>query len=324
MRHTLRRIAIVIAGATILSLAAGGTGTADPRWFNDGSEDPNWFVPDSTDLVGIGSATNQYVMNTAAHGITNQDVAQPNRVASFNACDPLNPTVCGQLAPPIVVRQGTQPVPRPDNGIVALLQDDADGGVNLFDFARSARGPQGTEGDLLYFVPALRDELRYIVAENSVVPLDLTVQALNGIYRCTDPNGFHPLLPQAGSGTRQFFLASIGLSDGMVGDCVTSVQEDDYAQVVDDPLALLPFTTARWAHNPTDPDNPPSEVTRISSTAVGDRTIFNVAHKDEFDADVNGLTTLLGAGGKLCTWFATPANREGFLEHPDCGEPVNP
>jgi ABC-type phosphate transport system substrate-binding protein len=330
MRSTLRRGAVVAAGAAILSLAFGSAAAADPQWLNDGTNNPNSFVPDSNDVVGVGSDTSQYVMNSAAIDIT--DLTEANRVASFNACNPLNPAQCG--APTIVPESGSAPVTRPNGssqGISRLLADDTDGGLNLFDFARSSRGPQGTEGNELYFIPALNDGLSYAVANTTNVPLNLTTADLTALYRCDDPTStLNPLLPQTGSGTRQFFLQSIGLSDTTIGDCVTNVQEHDPAPIAADPNALAPFSTARWQVNPPDEANPPSATTQIAnlngggSTFFATREIYNAVHKDEFDGNVNGIADIFGPGGEVCTYFEDPLNLQGFTAHDTCGEPINP
>lgn len=87
MRSTLRKDAVtMLAGASaILSLALGGTVVADPNLNNAGASLPG-FLPDANDVVGVGSDTTQYVINTAAQA---QASSNPSvRVASFNAFKP--------------------------------------------------------------------------------------------------------------------------------------------------------------------------------------------------------------------------------------------
>jgi hypothetical protein len=67
-------------------------------------------------------------------------------------------------------------------------------------------------------------------------------------------NVIHPLIPQSGSGTRNFFLADLQAANGgtaiTLGSCVRTVQEHDPSGIYQDssaPDAIEPFSTARIA-----------------------------------------------------------------------------
>jgi hypothetical protein len=342
MRSTLRKGAVTILGASaLMSLVLGGTAAADPSFTNDGaalSAADGGFLPDANDLVAVGSDTTQFVINSAAQDYSlfeNTDV----RWASFNALQPGSETPGGQIA-----------IVDPDqhldaNGVPALNGDEtlidrpngSSAGINALinnptiDIARSSRG-RGTNvaEQNLYFIPALTDGLSYVVdpsAGSDIRSLDAT--ELGNIYRCTDTRGYHPKLPQPGSGTRSFFLAQIGVTDAQIGTCVDqTVQEHDATPVVGDPKALAPMSVARYVNNPADPVNPPSNVADIAADAPTagvfyvERTVYNVVRKTEYDATDSVLKSILSSTGWLCNRFANDGvARQGFGVAANCGIP---
>lgn len=341
MRSTLRKgaVTIFVGASAILSLALGGTAAADPNLNNQGASLPG-FVPDSNDLVGVGSDTTQYVINTASQA---QSASNPSvRLASFNACKPgteiTPPLVCNDT---ITVRDPDQVAgnsddvtltPRPNGSSAGITQLINNPQVN---FARSSRfrGSAVAEQDL-WFIPVLTDGLSYIVdksATGDIRTLDNT--ELAAIYRCTDTR-FQPKLPQAGSGTRTFFLQQIGVTEAEIGPCVQAVQEHDEAPVAGNPLALAPFSTARWSVNPPAPANAPSVTVDIAATATTsgvfytERTVYNVVRKADWSATGSPLPALFGpdvagsqnSGGYFCDRFANiNSARQGFKVAANCG-----
>lgn len=99
------------------------------------------------------------------------------------------------------------------------------------DIARSSGGP-GTSANangLLAYVPFARDAVAYAYNDSTNSIATLTKTQLTQIYTCVAGanvvNGvtIQPLLPQAGSGTRKFFLGAIGVTDNqLLTDCVTN------------------------------------------------------------------------------------------------------
>jgi ABC-type phosphate transport system substrate-binding protein len=340
MRSTLRKgtVAVLAGASAILSLTLGGTAAADPNLTNAGASLPG-FLPDSNDVVGVGSDTIQYVVNTASQA---QSSSNPSvRVASFNAFKPGTESspVIGDT---IVIRDPDQ-VANSGDEVTTVRPNGSGAGINALiatpqiDFARSSRfrGTAVAEQDL-YFIPVLVDGLSYIVdktAGSDIRNLDAT--ELAAIYRCTDTRGYAPKLPQAGSGTRSFFLAQIGVTEDQVGGCVDkNVQEHDPSSVAGNAVALAPFSTARYVNNPPNPASPPSTVVDIAATAsttgvfFTTRTVYNVVRKADYDAtgsrlpaifgpDVTGST---GTGGYFCDRYANSGiARQGFTVAPNCG-----
>lgn len=335
MRSTLRKGAVtVLAGAAaILSLALGGTtAVADPNLNNAGASLPG-FLPDANDVVGTGSDTTQYVINTAAQA---QAASNPSvRVASFNAFKP------GTEAAPvtgdsITIRTPSTTIARPNGSSAGISQLVSTTGL---DFARSSRfrDPAKPAEANLYFIPVLTDGLSYVTHKSTVAtdPIrNLDATELAAIYRCTDTR-FHPKLPQAGSGTRTFFLDQIDVAEEEIGACVDkNVQEHDPAPVASDPLAIAPFSSARYSTNPVSPANPPSNTVTIAATAVTsgvfyvERTVYNVVRKVDYDAVDSRLPAIFGpdvagtpnTGGYFCDRFANSGSaRQGFKIAGNCG-----
>ncbi len=221
-------------------------------------------------LVGVGSDTTQDVVNGLGTVVTN--------IGSYDA----------QGTPTIQVSQNGPTFQRPNGsteGVRALSASANDtgsrtypaaGGVSItdqIDFARSSSGPSSTvPGSDLTFIPFARDAVTYAVnsssdfpraipvgtaAQDSVVPAPLT---LRNIYRCAVTTfrtpalvtvTIRPLLPQAGSGTRTFWLSALGLAENSIGPCVTdkvnnvSVQEHD-GSLIRNAGDIVPFSVAQY------------------------------------------------------------------------------
>jgi ABC-type phosphate transport system substrate-binding protein len=330
MRSTLRRGAVVALGAAAALSLGLGSATADPNYFDNGTANPAGFLPDSNDLVGVGSDTTQFVTNAFANGYNG---AGDVRIASFDAINP----VTGSGGGSITIRDTNQDTPLDGSGTPDQVDDDtvvprpngSSAGINAlinntqFNFARSSRPGNGsTNENNLKFIPFASDGLSYIIDDGvSFVPTNLTAANLRDIYTCQLP-GYNAKLPQAGSGTRAFFLAQIQVTEAQITQAVAdgcvdaSVQEHAASAVDGDPFALAPFSTARWEANPADPNNPPSNVTTLASTV--DPGAFSVA-RDVYHvvrlADWTGpesakFTDVFGPTGHVCTMMAD--GEQGF------------
>lgn len=327
MRSTLRKgaVTVLVGASAILGLALGGTATADPNLTDQGAVRTNGFLPDANDVVGVGSDTTQYVINTAAQAHSTS-AGPAVRIASFNACKPGT-----EITPPLVCNDSIQIRPgvsitRPNGSSAGISTLATNTNVN---FARSSRfrGSAPAEQDM-WFVPALVDGLSYIVGKNAGADIrNLTTTELAAIYRCTDTRGYQPKLPQTGSGTRSFFLQQIGVAENQIGTCVQVVQEHDPSPVVGNANALAPFSTARWSVNPPALSSPPSGVVDIAATATTpgvfytERTVYNVVRKADWAAAGSPLPGFFGPTGYFCTRYAGSNNaRQGFKVAPDCGQ----
>lgn len=120
------------------------------------------------------------------------------------------------------------------------------------DIARSSSGP-GTNANaagLLAYIPYGRDAVGFAYKGGAAAWANLTAAQLKGIYECTNTTvggvTVHPRIPQAGSGTRNFFLAAIGVT--ALGSCVadtnnTTPENDATVLGADE---LIPFSAASW------------------------------------------------------------------------------
>lgn len=241
MRNLIRRSSAIAAGAIAIAMVVSGTASADPK-----------FVPDANDIVGVGSNTTEFVMQALAGAFNGAKVGGSMRMASFNA----------EGSTTIVLRQGSDPITRPNGSSAGIDELQANPDVS---FARSSRGPNATGDEGTSFYPYAKDRLSYAYAKpKSNVSLNLSAADLKSIYTCQvtnwsdfgQPAGhIAAKIPQAGSGTRSFFLASIGETEQQLQDAiaqpddvcsVTEVEEHDPSAVIGQPNAIAPFSGARY------------------------------------------------------------------------------
>jgi ABC-type phosphate transport system substrate-binding protein len=238
--------------------------------------------PTAGDVVGVGSDTVQYASDFLADGDDAGDAgyngAVTNRDMSFFATgdgngralyDQNGTLLVGgnaggassnlQGTTTIVLRQGTQPVARPDgsgDGIAALTNDSIGGtgyeglARNSINYSRASRLPKQIEqtncsnnancgGLHVYeFADDTLEMAKWTGGTSNAFPL--SVSDLKNIYNCTyttwnqipdAPAGVShdtiiPVIPQPGSGTRNFFLADLGLANVGTG-CTEQAEEHD-------------------------------------------------------------------------------------------------
>ncbi|MDX6739111.1 substrate-binding domain-containing protein [Actinocorallia sp. A-T 12471] len=238
----LKKMVLSVAAAMLAVSVVQAPASADPG-----------FTPSKTDLVGVGSDTTQDVVNALAAAYNKKKPAA--RLASFNA------TGSATFTPKAGLPKRARVVGS-SNGIKAL-QADTEG---AYDFARSSRAKKtdGTEATLAFYAFA-QDGVTWAVNYNSFAPKNLKKSQLANIYKCSasarywdqvggKKNGkkrvvIKPWLPQAGSGTRSFFLGAIGLTDAQVGSCVNQKAtniENDGKKVGAGRAVIAPFSIGQW------------------------------------------------------------------------------
>ncbi len=202
-------------------------------------------------------------------------------------CDATTNSSPNLLAGTIVLRNGTKPVTRPNGsgaGVAALISDSSTGYQGLatgsIQFARMSRLPNGTEegscptsssscGGIHVYQEAT-DKLAIAHAASGYNgPAGLSADELYHIFVACDytkwnqipgnssgsANTIHPLIPQSGSGTRNFFLADLAAAEGITGtlnpgSCTRTVEEHDPTGIYADPSAgdaIEPFSTGKLA-----------------------------------------------------------------------------
>lgn len=237
MNVKLAKRAAIAAGVAALSF-----GLAMPTAQADPGSDP---VTGSNfrELVGVGSDTTQDVLNGLANEVQDPDLDPASLlIASYDAVDPATGAVHGN----ITTRAGHSPVQRPNgsgegvNGLAA----DITAGTNNFDFARSSSAPSHPASDGISgtWVPFALDAVTVAVSGTSTLPANFTTQQLTRAYNCQDPATgnplaagqfpviggvtVHPLVPQAGSGTRKFWAATLGFNATTLPSCVKDTDKD--------------------------------------------------------------------------------------------------
>ena len=124
---------------------------------------------------------------------------------------------------------------------------------NQIDIARTSAGP-GTNANtsgLLSYIPYARDAVGYAYKGGNASWANLTQAELKAIYdgSTTTVGGLPitPRLPQAGSGTRNFFLSALGYS-GTTAPAVNdtgNVRPENDANILADG-EIIPFSAASW------------------------------------------------------------------------------
>ena len=239
--------------------------------------------PVSNSYVLVGSDTldasaNALANGTSASGASVRITAGGNAVGSFDAFG--STTIQTKPAGPYWARpagsgEGLKALSRsigvttatPTNtttysfkpvGAAAAISRDIAGQV---DIARSSGTPtENTSGPLLW-VPYGRDAVSYAykAGEGATVPANigsLTKAELTAIYNntYTQPTGatIRAKLPQTGSGTRNFWVAQLGIGQtpaGVPDASTTTLQENNAAAISTVPAGeiwIIPFSAANW------------------------------------------------------------------------------
>jgi hypothetical protein len=237
-------------------------------------------------LSGVGSDTTQDVVAGLATAVSS--------IGSYDATG--TATIQTKSGGPVFTR------PNGSGSGVQALSDSAQGGSHLWntvdvtgqvDFARSSSGPSGS-GTVLTYIPFAKDAVSFAVNAASDFPRDIPVGAasqdatagifsLRNIYRCTatsftDSNGLpvtiRPLLPQSGSGTRKFWLSTLGLSetDITAGGCATDLGntvEEHNGTFLTGAGDIAPFSIAQYIAQGNWKSLPSAVIERRGSIVLG-------------------------------------------------------
>jgi len=240
------KIKSLAAAAAVAGLAIGLLGAnaalADPPALTYGT------------LAGVGSDTTQSVLN----GIASDYAASHSGTYLLSSYDAVGSATIQTKADAACAA-----ITRPANsggGVDALhasLIANAGAGDGCIDFARSSSGPGSAQtGYNLQYIKFATDAVTYSIRSDSAISKTLTTAQLKAIYDCTAGAAYVPLLPNFGSGTRKFFLASLGYSStdqnnasfsGSVGHtCVTDAGEENTGTLLTDPKNIIPFSIGSY------------------------------------------------------------------------------
>ncbi len=291
-------VAATLAGSA-LALTASPAFAAEP-------DDPS-FVPVAADLIGVGSDTIQGTLHLLAEGSGstagwNDQLPPPAaRIASFSATGGGNITLPGG---DIVRPNGSGA----GKGLLYGASNNTD-----IDFARSSSAISTTEQSAgLKAFPFALDTLKMAVSKTvaSHAPTSLTPAQILGIYKGdfttwdqvggTSTATIAPKVPQAGSGTRSFFLAQLQTFNGGVavtlGGSVVEVQEHDDTPIKNDPDAIAPFSVGRAALL--------GNTLRLENGFSADRALYDVVRGTDLANPT--IQAVFGEDGFVCSTAARP------------------
>lgn len=318
---------LALAGAAAVALSAAAVGSAQVA-----TAEPNG-APTFRALAGVGSDTTQEVVNGLSDVVLAAD-GTTKLIASYNADGGGN----------IKTKEAGCDFARPNGssaGRNALLASLTAGSATAgcVDFARSSALNLASASTQLTYVPFAVDALTFAVSSSSEVPRNLSLDQVKAIYRCENVGAapLNALIPQAGSGTRQSWLALMGLTETTKGSCVKDVnngqpvQEHD-GRAVTGPRDIAPFSVAQYIAQSfgaqTDRRGTVAlgaidgKVPLLLNTDVpGARTVYNIIPTAK--EGVSPIAeTFVGPTSKVCASSAT-IQRFGFGLSPQCGSVTN-
>lgn len=276
-------------------------------------------------LAGVGSDTIQDVMNALSNG-NNLSISGVRQVASFNAFG----------SSPVVTKTGCSLATRPNGSgagrtaLLTSLQANAGAGDGCVDFARSSSLTLTASTPSLTYVPFAVDAVSYVVTNTSAVSRSLTTAELNSYYHCdpgfvgTGPNfDVRPVLPQAGSGTRSYWLGKVGLTEADItaginttlaclvnGSYNSQVVEEHTSNFMTDAM-IVPFSIGQYNAQATQLiadkrgrgvlgkiDNTIPQLT--NSSFAFNRDVYNVIPTSKI-ATAPWSTVFVGSGSLMCS-----------------------
>ena len=277
--------------------------------------------PTTRILAGGGSDTTQDVMNALA----NVPASGLRIIGSYDASG------SATIDTKIDVAGSTCVINRPvgsGNGVLALRDERAAAATAnrrpCLDFARSSADLSDDarfNGSGFTFVPFARDAVSFATRADSAIPPSLTTAQLKAIYECTaagtisNPPTILPLIPQSGSGTRTFFLQSIGVTT--LGSCVSDRDPTNTAiglientgDRMTDPRHIAPYSVAQFFSQFFDVITDVTgnaEIRRVngiiptSPTFPFQREVFNAIPTNEI-GNAPYSTTFVGESSAICS-----------------------
>jgi hypothetical protein len=257
----MRLAAPVLAAGLVAAGLGVGTAQADP---------PN-SAP-TTYLAGVGSDTSQDVMNAIANS-PNTFIGGQQVLGSWDATPPASsinphPNLSGARASYAGGTAAGCTQTRPNGSgagrtnLELSLAFNANAGDGCIQWSRSSALNLSAAPVSITYIPFAIDGVDYAITNTSVVPRSANLTDLQAIYHCdpnfvgTGPNfAITPMLPQAGSGTRSFWEATMGITDADVNNgvfpCIINgtkngqVIEEHSGTLVDD-KSIVPFSIPKY------------------------------------------------------------------------------
>lgn len=311
-----RRLIPAIAGSlalATLTLMPLSSATAEPTG-----------VPAADDIVGAGSDTTMFALDNLAYGTTIDGVFVPGynqgKTSALLQSWDAGPSYTANITP----KAGAAETTRPNGSGDGKSRLYGSGDNPAFNFARSSSALSSTEvSNGLWAVPFAADGLKMAVdSANTNAPAGVTAKQLVDIYQGTTTNWkdlggqdapIHPLIPQAGSGTRSFFLGLLKAANGGVDITldttkVKETQEHSDTDIKADPDAIAPFSTGRARSLST--------VKLLADSAHGGfdatRAVYDVVRQADLTAP--WFAPIFGENGFICSDAAKTLIYAGGLD----------
>ncbi|WP_309648527.1 Ig-like domain repeat protein [Nocardioides sp.] len=279
--------------ASAVALTAGSASAAvDP--------DDTTFTPVVADLIGVGSDTSQRALKLLADSWNAGSPAPTFKIATYAA------TGAGTIPLP------TAAVNRPNGSGAGKSTLYGAGNNTDIDFARSSSANSSAESAAgLQAFPFALDTLVMAVSNSvpSNAPAALTNAQIVGIYNGSITNWSEiggtagviaPKIPQAGSGTRSFFVAQLkslnGGVDVALAASVVEVQEHDDTTIKSNPNAVAPFSEGRAGLL--------GSTLRLETGFRANRALYNVVRGT--DIGNASVLSVFGKDGFVCSLDARP------------------
>jgi phosphate transport system substrate-binding protein len=142
------------------------------------------------------------------------------------------------------------------------LANSVAAGDGCVDVARSSSGPSASDPAAFEYYAFARDAVSWASTTGANSPANVTLAQLQGIYNCTITNwqtvggknsAIRRYLPQAGSGTRNFFISNIlGFDPTTISTsacpAVRISNENDFTSIptADRSRAIVPYSAGQW------------------------------------------------------------------------------
>jgi ABC-type phosphate transport system substrate-binding protein len=221
MKLRINKTVGAVAAAGLAMVAVGAT-------MNPAFADPTG-APTLRALPGVGSDTTYNVMNGLSEVVQIggvKQLASYDPIPSTSLISPTSAANCQNLTRPNGSSAGRTALLNsltPGNAINGCYAWGRSSSLNLAPVAAATGG--------LTYVPFGVDAFSYAVAKDSDIPRDLSLDDVKAIYRC-EVDGLQPYIPQSGSGTRQYWLQQMGITEAQVANTYTCIKDTKNGSIV--------------------------------------------------------------------------------------------
>jgi ABC-type phosphate transport system substrate-binding protein len=326
MKLRVNKTVSAIGAAGLAMVAIGAT-------MSPASADPTG-APTLRALPGVGSDTTFNVMNGLSEVVQIggvKQIASYDPIPASSLISPTSAANCQNLTRPNGSSAGRSALLNsltPGNAIFGCYAWGRSSSLNI------AAVPAATGG--LTYVPFGVDAFTYAVAKDSDIPRDLDLDTVKSIYRCEVP-GLLPYIPQSGSGTRQYWLQQMGITEAQVTStftCIKDVKSGNIVQEHDGRVLtakneIVPFSIANFVaqgagvqadlRGIADLGNMDGKSPLVASDTVTlKRSVYNMVPTSKLGT-APWSTVFVGSNSLICQNPDT-IKKFGFGTTPSCGD----